>query len=348
MAPSTQKRWTVTGKTGFDDLKLATDAPVPQIGDKDVLVKFHAASLNYRDLIITKGLYPFAQREGVVPGSDGAGEVVQVGKGVHRFKEGDKVLTLFNQAHIAGSLDAYSITTGVGGMVDGSLQQYGAYDEQGLVHMPSNLNYLEGSTLTCAAVTAWNALYGIKSRELLPGNWVLTQGTGGVSIFGVQFAKAAGARVIATTSSAEKGERLKQLGADHVINYKEDTNWGETAKKLTGGVGVQHVIEVGGPNTMKQSLKAIAIDGVIGIIGFLGGVKGEKQPSYVDCLTNVCTVRGVYVGSRLQFEEMNRAIEANNIKPVVDKTVFKLDDTKDAYQYMWDQKHFGKVAISIE
>ncbi|GAB1735832.1 hypothetical protein NU219Hw_g5172t1 [Hortaea werneckii] len=343
----TQKQWTVAGKTGFDSLKLNESAAVPQLGDKDVLVKFHGTSLNYRDLIIPQGMYPFAQKDGVVPCSDGAGTVEATGKGVHRFQKGDKVVLLFNQAHIAGSLDAYSVTTGVGGTIDGGLQQYGAYDEQGLVHMPQNLNYLEGSTLTCAGLTAWNALYGLESRKLMPGQWVLTQGTGGVSIFAVQFAKAAGARVIATTSSQAKGEKLKQLGADHVINYREDENWGETAKKLTGGSGVQHVVEVGGPNTMKNSLKAIGIDGVISVIGFLGGMKGEKQPSFVEALSNICTVRGVLVGSRLQFEEMNKAIEANNIHPVIDEKVFKLEEAKDAYQYMWDQKHFGKLCISI-
>lgn len=148
----------------------------------------------------------------------------------------------------------------------------------------------------------------------------------------MQFAKAAGARVIATTSSSSKADTLKKLGADHIINYKDDPNWGETAKKLTGGRGVQHILEVGGPNTMKQSLKAIGFDGVIGIIGFLGGVKSEDQPTFLDCLMNICTVRGVYVGSRLQFEEMNRAIEANDIKPVVDEKVFKLEETREAYQ----------------
>jgi NADPH:quinone reductase-like Zn-dependent oxidoreductase len=170
---------------------------------------------------------------------------------VTRFKKGDKVLTLFNQAHLAGSLDYHSVQTGVGGTIDGALQQYGAYDEQGLVSMPSNLDFLQGSTLTCAGLTAWNGLYGLESRGLKPGDWVLTQGTGGVSMFAVQFAKAAGAKVIATTSSAAKGDKLKALGADHVINYKEVSNWGEEAKKLTpGGRGVQHILEVGGPNTM--------------------------------------------------------------------------------------------------
>lgn len=295
-----------------------------------LILTVHGSSLNYRDLIIPKGMYPFGQVDGVVPASDGAGVVEKVGKNVKRFKEGDKVITLFNQGHIAGSLDETSIMGGVGGVVDGCLRQYGAYDEQGLVHMPSNLNFMEASTLTCAGLTAWNALYGLKT--LMPGDWVLTQGTGGVSIFAVQFAKAAGARVIATTSSASKGDKLKQLGADHVLNYKEDENWGETAKKLTGGKGVQHVVEVGGPSTMTQSLKAIAFDGVISIIGFIGGGKAEKQPTFLDCLMNICTVRGILVGSRQQFEDMNRAIEANNIKPVIDEKTFKLDQVKDAYQ----------------
>lgn len=309
----------------------------------------HAASLNYRDLAIIKGFYPFAQSPNVVPASDGAGTVEAVGSGVSRFKKGDKVLTLFNQAHLAGSLDYHSVTTGVGGTVDGALRQYGAYDEQGLVRMPSNLDFLQGATLTCAGLTAWNALYGLESRGLKPGDYVLTQGTGGVSMFAVQFAKAAGAKVISTTSSASKGDKLKALGADHVINYKETPNWGEAAKKLTpGGRGVQQVLEVGGPNTMKQSLAAIAFDGVISIIGFLAGAKGEDQPTFLDCLNNICTTRGVLVGSRLQFEEMNRAVEANDIKPVVDEKVFTLDETKEAYQYMWDQKHFGKLCIKIE
>ena len=292
--------------------------------------KVHGVSINYRDLIITKGTYPFPQKDNVVPASDGAGTVEAVGKQVTRFKKGDKVLTLFNQGHLMGPLDNTSLSTGVGGMIDGTLRQYGAYDEQGLVHMPSNLNFLEGSTLTCAGLTAWNALYGLK--KLLPGDWVLTQGTGGVSIFAVQFAKAAGARVISTTSSADKAEKLKQLGADHVLNYKEDPNWGETAKKIAGGVGVQYILEVGGPNTMAQSLNAISFEGVIGIIGFLGGVKAKDQPTFLDTLMHICTVRGVYVGSRQQMEDMNRAIEANDIKPVIDQKVFKLEETKEAYQ----------------
>lgn len=231
-------------------------------------------------------------------------------------------------------------------MIDGTLRQYGTFPEAGLVKMPASLTYLEGSTLSCAALTAWNALYGLK--PLTPGDVVLTQGTGGVSIFAVQFAKAAGATVIATTSTAAKAEVLKQLGADHVLNYKEVSDWGEKAKSLTPNQeGVTHILEVGGPATMTQSVKAIKIDGVISIIGFLGGVD-QKQPGFLDCLMNICTVRGILVGSRVQFEDMNRAIDANKIKPVVDEKVFGLDDAREAYQYMWEQKHFGKLAIKIE
>ena len=214
--------------------------------------------------------------------------------------------------------------------------------------MPSTLNFQQGSTLPCAAVTAWNALYGVDSKSLKPGDTVLTQGTGGVSVFALQFAKAAGARVIATTSSDAKAEVLKRLGADHVINYKTDQNWGETAKKATpGGVGCAHVVEVGGPQTMAQSLKAIRPEGIISIIGFLGGYS-KDQPTFLECLQNICTVRGVLVGSRQQFEQMNAAIDANNIKPVVDEKVFSLEETKEAYQYMWEQKHFGKLTIKID
>jgi len=346
MAPSTTKQWKVVGKTGFDCLKLEESASIPKVGDKDVLVKINGASLNFRDLIIPKGKYPFPAKDDVVPGSDGAGTVEEVGSGVTRFKKGDRVVTLFNQAHIAGSLDHQSLQTGLGGAVDGTLREYGIFDEQGLVAAPKNLNDLEASTLSCAGLTAWNALYGLESRALKPGQWVLTQGTGGVSMFALQFAKAAGARVIATTSSGSKAETLKSHGADHVINYKEVSNWGEKAKELTGGVGVQHVVEVGGPKTMAQSLKAIAIDGVISIIGFIGGMD-KDQPTFLETLNNICTVRGILVGSRLQMEDMTRAIEANDIHPVVDEKVFTLEELKEAYQYMWDQKHFGKLTIKV-
>ncbi|KAL9069359.1 MAG: hypothetical protein Q9157_006198 [Trypethelium eluteriae] len=349
MAPQTMKQWNVVKTGSFDEGLKFSEGPVPsKLQDNQVLVRIHGASLNFRDLIIVLGKYPFPQRENVVPASDGAGVVEAVGQAVTRFKPGDKVLTLFNQGHLAGSLTPETGATGVGGTVDGTLRQYGAYDEQGLVHMPSNLNFLEGATLACAGLTAWNALYGLSSAAIKPGDWVLTQGTGGVSVFALQFAKAAGCKVISTTSSQEKADRLKKLGADHVLNYKEDQNWGETAKKLTpGGLGVNHVVEVAGPVTMKQSLKAIKIDGVISIIGFVAG-QTKDQPTFLDCLTNIATARGVLVGSRMQFEEMNRAVEAADLHPVVDSKVFKLEDIKEAYKYQFEQGHFGKVCIQID
>lgn len=254
-------------------------------------------------------------------------------------------MTLFNQGHQFGAVDIPACVTGLGGAVDGTLRQYGVFNETGLARAPDNLNPLETATLTCAGLTAWNALYGLK--PVLPGQWVLVQGTGGVSIFALQFAKAAGAKVIATTSSADKVETLKKLGAHHVINYKEDPNWGSTAKKLTPGeAGVDHIIEVGGASTLEQSVQAIKFEGIISIIGFLGGVKATT--SALDALNHICTFRGVYVGSRQQLEEMVAAVEANDIHPVLDKKVFTLEQAKEAYEYMWDQKHFGKVAIKVE
>ncbi|RFU33059.1 hypothetical protein B7463_g3290, partial [Scytalidium lignicola] len=347
MSTTTTRQWTVQGQTGFDDLKFSPSAPVPKLGDHDVLVKIHFASLNFRDLVIPKNNYPFPLNLPVVPGSDGAGEVVAVGTRVTRFKPGDKVVTLFNQGHLGGSLNPVSAATGLGGVFDGTLRDYGVFDQQGLVEMPSTLSFQEASTLSCAALTAWNSLFGLESRPLKAGQTVLTQGTGGVSIFAAQFALAAGATVIATTSSNAKAQTLKALGVHHVINYRDDPNWGETAKNLTyRNEGVDFVVEVGGVTTINQSLAATKIDGVISIVGFVGG-DSPNQPSFLGVLSNICIVRGVYVGSRLQFEDMNRAIEANGIKPVVDKKIFSLEELKEAYQYMWDQKHFGKLTIQV-
>ncbi|KAJ8060650.1 hypothetical protein OCU04_010957 [Sclerotinia nivalis] len=345
--PKTTKVWRVQGQDGFHCLEYDTQAALPALGDNDVLVKFHGASLNYRDLVIPKGQYPAAVKDGVIPGSDGAGEVLAVGSKVTRFSPGSKVVTLFTPRHFGGPLTKPNLATALGGGSDGTLRQHGIFNENGLVDMPSSLSYLEAGTLSCAAVTAWNALYGLKA--LKPGDVVLTQGTGGVSIFALQFAKAGGATVIATTSSDSKASTLKKLGADHVINYRTTPEWGAHAKSLTeSSIGVTHVIEVGGAKTMAQSLKAIRFEGVISVIGFLGGQAEEKEPTFLECLTNVCIVRGVAVGSREIFEDMNRAIDANKIKPVVDEKVFGLDELKEAYQYMWDQKHFGKIAIKIE
>ncbi|KAJ5145081.1 Polyketide synthase enoylreductase [Penicillium atrosanguineum] len=346
MAPSTMKQWVVESKEKDFDGLVYKDAPVPKVGESEVLVKLHAASLNYRDLIIPKGQYPFPSNFPVVPGSDGAGEVVEVGSKVTDFKKGDRVATVFNQGHQYGPVNIAASHTGLGGVLDGTLREYGVFSASGLVKAPKNLNALESSTLTCAALTAWNALYGLK--PLKPGQVVLVQGTGGVSMFGLQFAKAAGATVIATTSSAAKAEKLKELGADHIINYRQDTNWGETARKLTPeGEGVDHILEVGGPGTLAQSFKAIKYEGLISVIGFIGDGTGQDQPTILDALSNICTVRGVYVGSKELMQDMIRAIEANDIHPVVDEKVFTLDQTRKAYEHMWGQNHFGKLTIKI-
>ncbi|KAF9888770.1 hypothetical protein FE257_008346 [Aspergillus nanangensis] len=347
MAPAKIKQWTISNKEkGFDELQYG-EAPFPSIGENSVLVKLHAASLNYRDLIIPKGLYPFPLTLPVVPGSDGAGEVVEVGAKVTQFKKGDKVTTLFNQYHQYGPVDIRSSKSGLGGVIDGTLRQYGAFNENGLIKSPDNLTHLESSTLSCAGLTSWNALYGLK--PLKPGQTVLVQGTGGVSMFALQFAKAAGATVIATTSSKEKEKKLKELGADHIINYKTNPEWGEIARTLTpNNEGVDNIVEVGGAGTLAQSLKCIKFEGVISVIGFLGGVDRATQPAILDALSAICTVRAIYVGSKELMNDMVRAIEANDIHPVVDPKVFTLDKVKEAYEYMWSQQHFGKMGIKIE
>lgn len=342
---TTMKQWAVMGtQKGFDELKFET-VKVPQVGENEVLVKLGAASLNYRDLIIPKGTYPFATKTPVAACSDGAGEVVAVGAKVSQWKKGDKVVTLFNQGHQFGPMNSRIMKTGLGGVLDGTLREYGVFNENGLVRQPANLNAVEAGTLTCAGLTAWNAFYGL--RPLKTGETVLVLGSGGVSLFALQFAKAAGARVIATTSSPEKADKMKKLGADHVLNYKTDPNWGETARKLTpGGEGADHVIEVGGEATLGQSLKATKHEGIISIIGMVGSGKSGEVPQIMDALPNVVIFRGVYVGSKQQMEEMVEAIEANDIHPVLDE-VFPFEKAKDAYQYQWDKKHFGKVAIKI-
>ncbi|KAF7861354.1 hypothetical protein EAF04_007919 [Stromatinia cepivora] len=344
--PTTTKAWRVQGTDGLDSMKYNSAEAIAELSENDVLVKFHAAALNYRDISIPYGTFPFGFKEGVVPGSDGAGEVVAVGAKVTRFQKGSKVVTQFNQKHTYGSLTSKSISTALGGDIDGVLRQYGTFNEEGLVLMPESLDYVQASTLTGAGVTAWNALYGLKAVR--PGQFVLTQGTGGVSLFAIQFAKAAGAKVIATTSSPKKAQQLRDLGADYVINYREVTNWGEEAKKLTGSrEGVDHVIEIGGGGTMAQSIKSIRIDGIISVIGWLTKTD-EKEPSFLETVSKVFTVRGLFVGSRDMFEEMNAAIDATSLKPVVDSHLFKLEDLKEAYEYMKAQKHVGKVCITIE
>ncbi|KAM0421414.1 hypothetical protein ACHAPT_010768 [Fusarium lateritium] len=352
MTPQTQKQWVLHGANGFDSLEFQQNAPVPSAGDREVVVQIHAASLNFRDMMIAKGMYPFPVKEGTVPVGDGAGVVVSIGSRVDRFKVGDRVVGLFNQDHIAGPFEIAYAHSSLGGSLDGTLREYGVFSDQGLVRIPANLSLAEAAALPCAALTAWSALYPDQGRALKPGDTVLTEGTGGVSTFALMFAKAAGAKVIATTSSGEKAARLRELGADHVLNYKENPNWGELAKSLTPSKdGVDLVVEVGGPASARQALTALRPSGVISMIGsvasFALGEDMAQAPTFLETVLGHCTVRGVAVGSKRQFEEMNRAIEENDIHPVLDRRVFKLEHAREAYEYMWDQKHFGKVILQI-
>lgn len=300
-------------------------------------------------MLIPRGEYPFPIAPNVVPGSDGAGTVVAVGKHVSRFQPGDKVVTVFSPDYIGGPVTSAATLGSLGAGFDGVFRTFGIFKAHGLVALPKGLTMAEGATLPCAGVTAWNALFGLSDNKLLSGQWVLTQGTGGVSVFALQFAKAIGARVIATTGSSEKVQFLKDLGADHVINYKDEWEWGSTAKKLTGGIGVDHVVETSGPPSMAQSLNAVKVGGVISIIGFVAG-QAKEQPGFLECLLHFCTARGIMVGSRAQMEEMCQAIEANlgKLHPVVDTKTFKLDQLKEAFEYLGLGQHKGKVVLEIE
>ncbi|RAK90208.1 NAD(P)-binding protein [Aspergillus costaricaensis CBS 115574] len=286
----------------------------------------------------------------LIPGSDGSGEVVAIGSHVTRFKPTDRVIVVYYPNFLFGAAPTYAQMSGSPGSnkdSPGTFRHHGVFNENGgLIHMPSNLSYSEAATLPCSALTAWNALHGLK--PLKAGEYVLAQGTGGVSLFAMLFALKAGAVVIATTSSDEKARRLKEMGVQHVLSYKQDPNWGETATKLTRGeLGCQRVIEVGGAQTIKQSFECVARGGEIDVIGFLTGQgHAEDGPTYLEPLLRACTVRGIEVGNWVQFEEMNRAIEAYDIRPVVDGKVFGFGELREAYKYVWDQKHFGKVVLS--
>ena len=299
--------------------------------------------------MVTQGTFPFGSRDNVVPGSDGAGTVLATGPKVSRFKPGDKVITVMYPHHVAGSLMPHMLQNGLGASADGTLRGHGVFEEQALVKMPRGLTFNEAATLTCAGVTAWNALYGAPGQQVIAGQWVLTLGTGGVSIFGVQLAKAAGARVISTTSSEEKAKLLRKLGADHVINYRETPNWGSVAKELTGGGGVDHVLEIGGPSTLRQSVNSIKTGGVITVMGSVGKNDAANVPTLLDCWMNNITARGIWAGSRLLLEEMCQAVEGNldKLRPVVDPNVLPLEQLKDAYEYLESGKHQGNVCVSI-
>lgn len=296
------------------------------------------------------GNYPWEMKTNVVPGCDGAGTVLAIGKKVTRFAPGDQVVTLLFTNLVAGPITPEASQNALGTSVDGTFRTMGAFDENALVRMPKGLSFIEAATLSCAGVTAWNAVFGLQGKEPKPGQWVLTQGTGGVSLFALQFAKAVGARVIATTSSDEKTQLLRKLGADHVINYRETPDWGRVAKELTGGKGVDLVIEVGGSSTLAQSVASLKLEGAMSVLGAVGGISNDReQPKLLDTWLNLFIARGLWGGNRLHMEDMCAAIEANveKLRPVIDSRVFTLDELEEAYDYIRSGKHSGKVCIQI-
>jgi NADPH:quinone reductase-like Zn-dependent oxidoreductase len=349
MAGSTDQ-YKIEFSKGVESLSLHKDVQLPVLEANDCLVKVEAVSLNYRDIAMAIGAYPNPVGEsGVIPCSDATGTVVEVGSGVTQFKVGDRVCNTFFRDYESGLITPEARMTSLGAVRDGVLARKLVVPETGLVAAPKSLSAVENSTLPCAALTAWNSLFGLEGRQLKAGECVLTQGTGGVSMFAIQFALAVGATVIATTSSESKAQKLRDMGVKNVINYKEDENWGETAKKLSpGGLGAHHILEVGGEKTLLQSFKAVRLEGLISIIGFLGGRDDKNPLSYWETFKTVTVVRGVNVGSRQQFKEMNAFIEEKKIKPVVDEKVFAFEDAKEAYRALEAQKFFGKVVIKVE
>lgn len=335
------RAYEMSAAQGLDSWSLV-ERPAPEPGRGQVLVRMRAASLNYRDLLIAQNRYPFAiNLDRLIPVSDGAGEVVGVGEGVRRFKGGERVAGIFSQSWLGGAQVDDMWQTALGGAVDGVLTEYQVFDADGLVRLPDGLSFEEGATLPCAAVTAWNSLYGCK--PLKAGETVLALGTGGVSVFAIQFAKAAGARVIATSSSDAKLAKAKALGAHETINYTAHPDWEREVRRLTGGAGVDHVVEVGGTGTLPRSIASTKAGGHIGLIGLLA--EGEAiDPLAI--LGASCLVRGVAVGSREMFEDMNRAIALHDIKPVVDRT-FAFEEAPAALAALAEASHVGKIVIRI-
>jgi len=326
---------------GLDSLAVA-ERPQPEPGRGQVLIRVRAVSLNFRDLMTVKGQYNPKQPLPLIPCSDGAGEVVEVGEGVDRVRPGDRVAGIFAQRWLGGEARPEFRTSTLGGPLDGMAAEYVVLDQEGLVPIPDHLDFDQAATLPCAAVTAWNAV--VEQGRVGPGDTVLVQGTGGVSMFALQFAKAAGAAVIATSSSDDKLKRARDLGADHGINYRDCPEWGRKVLELTGGRGVDQVVEVGGAGTLMQSIQAVRVAGTISVIGVLSGVATEIDVRPV--LMKGVRLHGVFVGPREMFEDMNRTIARHRLEPVIDR-VFAFDEFRSALEHMQAGRHFGKIVVRV-
>jgi NADPH:quinone reductase-like Zn-dependent oxidoreductase len=324
---------------GLENLAFE-ERPEPAPGPGQVVVQVRAASLNYRDLLIARGIYNPKLKMPRVLGSDGAGEVVAIGEGVTKFSPGDRVIGCFMQQWVNGPITDAAAKSTLGGDRDGVLTERVALQEEGLVSIPGTLSFEEAATLPCAAVTAWNALTGANCG---PGKTVLLQGTGGVSIFALQFAKALGARVFITSGHDEKLARALSMGATAGTNYRTNPAWDKWAREQTDGTGVDIVVEVGGAGTLDSSVKAVRIGGHIALIGVLAGV-GTFNP--ISVLMKAVRVQGVFVGSRAMFEDMNRLIAGEGIKPVIDR-VFPFTEAPAAFKYLESGSHFGKVVVKM-
>jgi NADPH:quinone reductase-like Zn-dependent oxidoreductase len=340
--PKTQRRCVLIREPAGTYRLTAESAAVPTPGDHDVLVRVHAVSLNRRDVYLRKGQYPMPPRPSLVPLSDGAGEVVAVGPRVSRFRVGERVAAIFFQRWLRGRPDAATMPSALGGQLDGMLAEYVCLPEDGLVAAPAGLTFEEAATLPCAGVTAWNGL--VTRGRMEAGDYVLVLGTGGVAILGLQFAAAAGARPIVTSSSDAKLARARALGAFATVNYATTPDWAEAVRAATGGLGVHQVLEVGGVGTLPKSLASLAPGGHVALIGGLAGFGGDI-PSMALIGANA-SAGGIYVGSREHFEAMNRFIEQHRIRPVIDH-VFPFDEAAQAYDYVDQSRHFGKVVITL-
>jgi len=324
---------------GYDKVTVGTrDAKDPKAGE--ITVRLHANSLNYHDFAVVSGMWgPVEPR---IPMADGAGVVTAVGEGVTEFVVGDHVVSTFFPTWLEGAPLVEGFATVPGDGVDGYAREMVTASTNAFTKAPKGWSHVEASTLTTAGLTAWRAL--MSDDSLKPGDTVLIQGTGGVSIFALQFAKMAGATVIATSSSDEKLEKLKLLGADHLINYRKTANWGELAREISGGRGVDHIVEVGGPATLDQSMAAARVGAHISAIGILTGLSGEV--SIVTALIKQLRLQGLIVGNRTQQQDMIKAIDANKMHPMIDR-VFPLESIVEAFQYQETNKHFGKICLEM-
>ncbi|MEE4300603.1 MAG: NAD(P)-dependent alcohol dehydrogenase [Pseudomonadales bacterium] len=324
---------------GLEQLTLAEIEARPP-GPGEIQVRVEASSLNFHDYAVVSGMLPVD--DGRIPMSDGAGTVTAVGEGVDGIAIGDRVLSCFFPAWQAGAPGPRELLGVPGDHVDGFGAQTVTMAASAFTPMPTGWTPAQAATLTCAGLTAWRGL--MAEARIKPGDVVLTQGTGGVSIFALQFAKAAGCRVIATSSSDEKLERLAHLGADELINYRQTPEWGRRALELTDGRGVDVVVEIGGAGTLPQSITAVRVDGHISLIGVLAGFAGEVPTAAL--FSRNATLKGITVGSRAQQLDMIRAVEANGIEPVIDST-FPLEGLADAFRHQASQKHFGKICVEL-